>query len=132
VPAAELDRLLDASRLLLTLNQASTVMTRALGRGVPAACVINSHDGDGAVPLPPFRLWPLGLHRFMTGALAGNPYADVVPALELLDEETLVATVAELADDGPRRRALLERGRTYLSEVAALPRAAEVVASWTW
>ncbi len=75
----------------------------------------------GTAPLYPFRIWPLGYHRFLEPLLAGNPYADTLATAELLDEDG-VMTVLEAALYDQATRASYARARAgYHRTVAALP-----------
>ncbi len=150
LPAAEFERLLAASDLLLNLNQAATSVGTALAAGLPVATVVSSFHGtaeeiaaalpsppspslrawlERAAPLHPWRVWPLGLHAFLAPVLEANPYRDVVPELELLDEEGTPRRLRdELFDEETRarRRELLG---AYRERLAALPRAADLMAT---
>jgi hypothetical protein len=75
----------------------------------------------GTGPLYPFRIWPLGYHRFLEPLLAGNPYADTLATAELLDEDG-VMTVLEAALYDRATRDTYARARAgYHRTVAALP-----------
>lgn len=129
---------------LLVLDSASWSIAWAACWGVPAMAIINSFEVKGAkdapkvlfsitertrawlgesVPLPKFRVCPLGLWQTLEPPPATDlPY---VP-LELLDEASFTDSCrALLFDESERARALRDTA-TVVEEAASLPTAAEL------
>jgi len=150
-PAA-FESALRAADLLLSFNAAGTASSSAIALGIPVLTGINSNAFGSidqalgvlgadcspllrawlrhAVPLYPFAMWPLGLHRVMLRALARNPYRQLINPTEILQEDQFVARLRELLYDIGARRALSEAQAGYRQRVARLPRAADLITSF--
>jgi uncharacterized protein DUF6365 len=148
VSSERLDDLLGAADLLLSFNTTGTITISAVARGLPVVVAINSHHGRTVeevaadlpqppaeavrrwlaevVPLHPFRIWPLGLYRFLSPVLAGNPFTRAFRTVEVLDEEGFVQACRELLFDDRARARQQEEQQAYREEVSRLPSAGEV------
>jgi hypothetical protein len=137
--------LLGAADAILSMNIAATTVTRAVMAGVPAMVLGNRFDirdtedaekaeaeiGGfspmvrdqlaGAMPLYPFRLWPLSYYRFLTPLLTDNPFTGAVTQAEILDEQAVTAGLTRLLYDQPTRSEALARQSAYADRVRALP-----------
>jgi hypothetical protein len=128
---AEFVRVLGAADLLLTLNRAATSVSTALAVGVPAATATSSFVGSGGAspwlarvaPAFPFRMFPFGAHHAMAATLRDNPYAAVVPEVELFDPDEVARVCRGLLVDADARAVAGERARAYVEAVRALPTA---------
>jgi hypothetical protein len=133
------------------LNVGATTLARAVLAGVNGVVVENSHNlgsaGEAvqaaeaagyragpdlrrwlerALPLYPFRMWPLGFHSFLEPLLDGNPYRQAFLTAELLDQAGVVQAIGDALFD-PGTAAELDRGRrSYLGEIERIPPTAEV------
>jgi len=134
-----------AADLLISLNAASTAVAEAVLADVPAVVFSNRFTlteadlaGDlaggpekvsdfvrswlaGTVPIYPFRIWPLGYHRFLEPLLAGNPYSDALATAELLDEDGAVTVLEAALYDQATRDAYARARADYHRIVASLP-----------
>jgi hypothetical protein len=75
----------------------------------------------GTGPVYPFRIWPLGYHRFLEPLLAGNPYADTLATAELLDEDGVMTVLEAALYDRATRDSYARARAGYHRTVAALP-----------
>lgn len=136
-----LHALLGAADLLLSLNTTATTSFAAIAIGLPIVVIQNSRAGTAdelaaalpaasdalrtwlsqAAPLHAFRLWPLGLFRFLTPVLENNPFAETFRPVELLDEESLVETSRELLFDESAAASERARQSVYRERIRALP-----------
>jgi hypothetical protein len=145
----QFEQLVVASDLLLTANVSATTIGWAIQIGVPVVVLENSRMlqsmedveslGSGplseaarhlwreALPVYPFRLWPLGYYDFLQPLLAENDYCRAFETVELADEPGAVATCQKLLFDAAAGQALAARQRHYVERVEALPNAAEVI-----
>lgn len=151
VPPDRLHALLGAADLLLSLNTTATTNATAIAMGLPVVAVMSSHVGsveqvtaalarplsaearawlEQAAPLHAFRLWPLGLHRFLAPVLAGNPFGDAFRSVELLDEDALVETCRSLLFDPDARAREGEGQARYRETVHALPGPGAAFRAW--
>jgi hypothetical protein len=150
VSADRMHDLLAAADLLLSLNTTATTSFAATAIGLPTVVVTNSRGGSaeevaaavpapserlrawlvGAAPLHAFRLWPLGLHDFLTPVLADNPFTETFRAVELLDEDAMVETCRSLLFDEGASAAERERQARYRDLVRPLPGPAEAFRAW--
>ena len=141
--------LMATADLLLSFNTSATSTLSALASSLPIVLAINSHAGktvgevaaalpeppaepvrrwlERVVPLHPFRVWPLGLYGLLSPVLAGNPFADAVRAVEVLDWPALTGACRELLFDAGARERVLRRQADYVRTVRALPAAADVM-----
>jgi hypothetical protein len=126
-----------AADLLISLNAASTAVAEAILADVPAVVLSNRFTVTeeppektsefvrtwlaGTVPLYPFRIWPLGYHRFLEPLLAGNPYADTLATAELLDEDGVMTVLEAALYDRATRDSYARARAGYHRTVAALP-----------
>jgi hypothetical protein len=83
----------------------------------------------GTVPLYPFRIWPLGYHRFLEPLLAGNPYGDTLATAELLDEDGVMTVLEAALYDRATRDSYARARAGYHRTVAALPGTCEAFTS---
>jgi len=137
--------LLGAADAILSMNISATTVTRAVMAGVPAMVLGNrfdiadQEDTDkaeaelggfspvihenlpGAMPLYPFRLWPLSYYRFLTPLLTDNPFTGAVTQAEILDEQAVTGGLTRLLYDQPTRSEALARQSAYADRVRALP-----------
>jgi hypothetical protein len=154
-PPEEFGGVLQAADAVLSLNIAGTTVWRAVLAGIPALVLGNRfrirHDADTAglaeadaavggvsafarralrdcLPLHPFRMWPLGFHRFLTPLLTANPYTDAVCQAEVLDEAAVVTGLRSLLFDPAFRAARLAAQDAYAARVRALPPTRDVFA----
>lgn len=150
VGADRLHDLMDASDLLLSLNTTATTNFAAVSLGLPVVVVANARAGSaeellaalpsaspplrewlaGAAPLHPFRLWPLGLHRFLAPVLEGNPFAETLREVDLLDEDGMVETCRALLFDAAAADAARAGQAAYRERVRELPRPGEAFRAW--
>ena len=138
-----------AADLFISLNAASTAVAEAILADIPAVVLSNRFTvteagpgtGDapealeglekisdsvrtwlaGTGPLYPFRIWPLGYHRFLEPLLAGNPYADTLATAELLDEDGVMTVLEASLYDRATRDSYARARAGYHRTVAALP-----------
>jgi hypothetical protein len=137
--------LLGAADAILSMNIAATTVTRAVMAGVPAMVLGNrfsiadEEDAEkaeaevggfspvvreqlpGAMPLYPFRLWPLSYYTFLTPLLTDNPFSGAVSPAEILDEQAVTGGLTRLLYDQQTRSQALARQSAYADRVRALP-----------
>ena len=137
--------LIGAADAVLSMNIAATTVTRAVMAGVPAMVLGNRFDIQGpadaeqagaeiggfspavrenlagAMPLYPFRLWPLSFYKFLTPLLTNNPFTGAVTQAEILDEQAVTGGLTRLLYDPPTRSEALARQSAYADRVRALP-----------
>jgi Family of unknown function (DUF6365) len=137
--------LLGAADAILSMNIAATTVTRAVMAGVPAMVLGNRFDIrdqeeaekaeaeiggfssvvrdelPGAMPLYPFRLWPLSFYKFLIPLLTANPFSGAVTQTEILDEQAVTGGLTRLLYDQPTRSEALARQSAYADRVRALP-----------
>lgn len=147
IPPCAPDRfnaILGAADLVVTLNLAAATLSRATLADIPGVALVNSHGGgpggsvplrlaptvlswlDGAAPLYPFRMFPLGFHRFMQHLVDDNLYFQAVQQAELLDQDAVVNTLEGALFDETVRTAFSERRSLYRSQLSGVPVAGEV------
>ena len=148
---ARFAKVLAASDLLLSFNFSATTIVSAIASGLPVLLGINSYAGTAdevvqrlpqpptdalrtwlkrASPIPAYRVWPLGLHRFLAPIAVGNPYTTAVRLMEVLEERAFVDTMRTLLFDQGARAALVAQQAAYRLEVEKLPKAADLVATY--
>jgi hypothetical protein len=149
LPPDKFEMILASSDLLLVANISSTTIAKALVTGIPSATLVNSYAlgtdddlprGQGeavtkelldwaneAAPLYPFTMWPLGYYEFLKPLLDGNPYCQVVPMLEILDEAGTLDVLDPLLHSRGTRARIIDRQLAYVSELRRLPSAGELV-----
>jgi hypothetical protein len=139
--------ILGAADLMISLNASSTSVAQAIMADVPAMVLSNrfalaageepeklagelaSGKVSGFVrswlaetgPVYPFRIWPLGYHRFLEPLLAGNPYASTMATAELLDEHEAVTVMEAALYDQATRDSYARARADYHRTIAALP-----------
>ncbi|MEX2401233.1 MAG: DUF6365 family protein [Rhodothermales bacterium] len=148
LPPDKFALLLASMDLLVSANVSATTIARALVADVPSVVLTNTTAltdlgelGDRqvsdtlaawireAAPIYPFYMWPVGYQVFLQPLLDGNPYCDVVPLLEIFDEETVLASLNGLLFDGDTRARHLERQREYVDQTRQLPTAGHLVSN---
>ncbi len=143
--------LLGASDLLLSFNFSATTIVSAIAAGLPVLLGVNSYQGvaddvaaqlpsppsaavrawlEQAAPIAAYRVWPLGLHRFLAPVATANPYLSAVDVLEVLEEQPFVATMRSLLFDDATRATKRTQQAAYVAEVQRLPSAADLVARY--
>ena len=149
---ARFAKVLAASDLLLSFNFSATTVVSAIGANLPVVLGINSHAGktadeiaaalteppsaavrswlDEAAPLPAFRVWPLGLYRFLAPLARDNPYTTAIELVEVLEERAFIETMQTLLFDDAARANLQARQAKYRAEVESLPKAVDLVESY--
>jgi hypothetical protein len=141
-------RLLGSADALVSFNFSATTITTAVASGLPVLLGINSYSGTSAevasrLPRPPspairawldhsqpisaYRVWPLGLSRYLAPLIEGNPYTATTMTREVLEEESFVEGLRTLLFDDRTREDLRKRQAAYVAEVSKLPRAADLV-----
>jgi len=148
----EFGSVLQAADAVLSLNIGGTTVWRAVMSGVPAMVLGNRYQlrdaadldradaGAGftgfvrdavrdALPLHPFRMWPLGFHSFLRALLTENPCTDAVSQAEVLDESAVVDGLTSLLFDSGFRAGRLAAQDAYAGKVRALPGTREVFAA---
>lgn len=151
--------LLGSVDLVLTLNLGATTLARAVLSDIPGLVLTNRFSISEkpeidrveaelggmseevrswltrTLPLYPFRMWPLGFHRFLDPIVADNPYLSTFAHVELLDEPAVLAALDNVLYDREVRDGLAANRAAYLETLAAHPSTAEVFASaarrWT-
>lgn len=137
--------LVGAADAILSMNISATTVTRAVMAGVPVMVLGNRFDIQdqedtekaeaeiggfspavreqlpGAMPLHPFRLWPLSYYKFLTPLLTANPFTQAVTQAEILDEQAVTGGLTRLLYDQPTRSQALARQSAYADRVRALP-----------
>ena len=81
---------------------------------------------EEAAPLPAFRVWPLGLYKFLEPLTRENPYTDALEMVEVLEEGALHGALEKLLFDEEARSAQRARQSAYCDEVRKLPSAGEL------
>jgi Family of unknown function (DUF6365) len=140
--------LLGSVDLFLTLNLGATTMTRAVMGGVPSLALSNRHTlltpeaaeehaaGNQDVgpiaaawlkknaPIYPFRMWPLGFHKFLDPLLSNNEYTSTFEQVELFEGERVVRTIHDLLFNAGRIEGLLAAQESYVGKLKTLDTAA--------
>ncbi len=143
--------ILAASDLLLSFNFSATTIVSAIATGLPVLLGVNSYEGTAdeiaarlpeapspglrgwlkqASPVAAYKVWPLGLHKFLAPVAQDNPYTSAVRMLEVLEESSFVDAMRSLLFDDAARGKLVEQQAAYSREVAKLPSAANLVAGY--
>ena len=149
VPPEDFGRLLGSVDLFLSANISATTVGRAVASGVPTLVVHNSVRADtleqveaavsgglspmveqwlkGALPIYPFRLWPLGYWRFLEPIMRDNPYCAAIETVELLDAAQFHSACSQLLFDRPAIAAARGRQDAYVQTIRRLPSAAQLI-----
>jgi hypothetical protein len=141
-------KILGAADLLLSFNFSATTIMSAIAGDVPVLLGVNSYAGSAddiatrlperpsealrvwlgqACPLPAFRVWPLGFHRYLAPLAKDNPYTTAFHTAEVLEEGAFVQDMRRLLFDDHARQALRASQAAYRRVVATLPKAADVM-----
>ena len=124
-----------AADLFVTRNLTSTTVAKFALAGVPTAALTSSlHTTNRSreplrfpfSPTPrveqlvgrleicyPYRMYPVGWHKFLAPVMKGNPYLDVVRELELFDEQQTVAAMCEILERPQLRDEIRHRAGEY-------------------
>jgi hypothetical protein len=149
LPPDRFNMLLGSVDLLVTANASSTTIAKALVSGVPSVVLMNSRSLSSldelrqqtgsdvpagiagwlrdAAPIFPFSMWPLGYYEFLKPLLSKNEYCEVVPLLEILEQDSTLDSVNALVFDSPRRRLHIDRQLEYVKGLRRLPKASHLV-----
>jgi hypothetical protein len=135
----------------VTFNFSATTISSAIASGLPVLVGINSYSGtvdevvsrlpappsaslrawlQKAAPVPPYRVWPLGLHRYLAPLVENNPYTTTIRTVEVLEERSFVDAARALLFDEKTRAEVRERQGAYRREVARLPKGADLVQAY--
>lgn len=123
---ARFEKTLASADLLLSFNFSATTIATAIAAGIPIVLGVNSRAGT----FPRFRVWPLGLFKFLEPLAKNNPYTAAMDTLEIADEDVFVEKTRTLLFDDDARAELRERQSRYRAEVAKLPSAADLFESY--
>ena len=138
-------RLIQTVDLHISNNIVSVSLHRLALAGVPSVVLMSSlfkQDGEvrwvgragppaltgsagpvvaGTDYLYPFRMFPVGWYHFLHSLLAGNPFGELVPELEVFDEAAGLATIVPMLEAGPERARLARVREQYLESLRKLP-----------
>lgn len=142
MPRDRFEATLAAADLVVSPNPSATSNTTAIALGTPVLTVWSRWSATGRElafrlgyrpseplddlvarhhPIQTGALWPLDWLEVMRTLLAGNPYAELLNLVDLLDERAFEREATGLLRD-PERRARFEAMRcSYLDRVASLP-----------
>jgi hypothetical protein len=149
---ARFAKVLAAADVLLSFNFSATTIVSAIAAGVPVVLGINSLSGatadavagklreppppavrtwlEALAPVPAFRVFPLGLSKFLEPLARDNPYTSAIEIAEVLDEAAFTGALEKMLFDEDARAAQRERQAAYRAEVATLPKAADLVETY--
>jgi hypothetical protein len=152
VPVAHFDLLLGSMDLMVSLNVSAATIGKAITSKVPVIVLQNSLKGESAdevlaqlltrpseivlnwireaVPLYPFRLWPLGFSQFLDPVLERNDYLTAVEVIECLDEQRFLERCGCLLHSPAEREAVQNRQANYVDQVSRLPAPSEVLSTY--
>jgi len=141
------DLALGAVDLLVSANASATTVNKAIASQIPVLILENSCRASAldeaiewlgnratpqviewlttALPIFPFRLWPIGLYKFITPILHENPYADAAESVEWLDRQKVIDRTRALLFSVSIRAELQQRQHEYCCRIQHLPTAAE-------
>ncbi len=153
VSTAEFDALLTSADVLLSANIAASTVASAMVLEVPALILQNAvtastvEEAEAAIgtrlsdrlrcrladelPLYPFSLWPIGFRGFLSPVLRGNPYADALTVVEMLDEIGVASALSRLLRDAGARDEEIHRQSLYLKQIRSLPSVGELITAPT-
>jgi hypothetical protein len=141
-------RVLASADLFLSFNFSATTIGAAIAAAVPVLLGVSSYAGRAdeivaklpgpvspalaawlqeTAPIAPFRVWPLGLARFLAPLARDNAYTTAFRAAEVLEEVSFLESMRALLFDEAARGELRHQQATYRSDVAQLPKAADLV-----
>lgn len=147
---ARFGELIQAVDLHLSSNIVSVSTHRLALGGVPSVVLMSSlHKREGrqwwgTTPPPqltafaarildeldevyPYRMFPVGWYHFLDSLLVDNPFRDLVPQVELFDEDHALATIRPLLEPGPEQEKLIHARERYLAHLRALPEIPTIV-----
>jgi hypothetical protein len=146
---AEYDACIQTADLVVTLNEISGTLIKAVLLGVPAVALINSHgtelDGSPELSFPftasswvrdlrreagsfhPWRYFPVGLFHYYTPLLMDNPLCQTYLRQEIFDEDGCLRAFRQALLDSRFIRGLRERQLAYASQVGRLARSDEIL-----
>jgi hypothetical protein len=75
----------------------------------------------------PYRMFPVGWYYFLDSLLVDNPFTDLVPQVEIFDEERASATVLSLLEPGADREKTAAAHERYLVDLRSLPEVTTIV-----
>jgi hypothetical protein len=149
VDQARFQALLSSADLFITPNIIGTTLSSVLTAEIPMVVVRNSvraRTADEvisklsakpseelirwlkiAIPIYPFRAWPLGLYNLVSRALKNNPFCETFIDVELLNEEEVIAGCRKMLYDNEAREAILENQRNYTKIVRTLPTGVDLI-----
>ncbi len=119
-------RTLAAVDLLLSFNFSATTIASAIAAGIPVVLGVNSHAGDFAR----FRVWPLGLFKFLGPLAKNNPYTSALRTVEVTEKDAFVSAIERLLFEESARAEMRDAQAKYRAQVEALPKAADLVDSY--
>lgn len=144
--AADFADVAEASDVYLADNHISTSMARLVLAGMPTVLLgntISKRGGswrwparpgralpeslDGCENAYPFRMFPVGWHRFLAHVVKDNPYYRLMRHAEIFDEEDAIDKLLELLD-GSGRDTMERRRQAYTQALQQLPHPGEVLA----
>ena len=115
-----------------TVNLYSALTKRGGVLGTDVALSGYATAVVGAVDyLYPFRMFPVGWYHFLDSLLAGNPFTDLVAAVELFGEESSAETVLALLSPGQPRRQVEAARQAYLHALDQLPGVGTILSELT-
>jgi hypothetical protein len=139
----KLDAVMGGVDLLVSGNVSASTVSRAMLMQVPAIVLENGcyalNEADAnlwlgshasrriakwlprALPLYPFRLWPLGGYQFLSKLLDRNPYCDAIDRIEWLHAEFAIEALRSLLFDSATREQLQNRQSKYIRMINKLP-----------
>jgi len=143
------DDVLTAADLFLSGNLSATTVLHAISRRVPVLVLQNSFSATSAdevytwiersdclfdtewiskaLPLYPFRLWPLGFYNFLSPILVNNPYLSAIKVVEWLNGRHVVDSINDLVYCAATREDALQNQLVYESTVKSLPSPAQAL-----
>jgi hypothetical protein len=141
------DQILGSVELLLSANVSATTVSKAIVSQIPVLMLENSciaNTGDEAIgwladrstpaviewlktalPLYPFRLWPLGFYHFLSPVLSENNYNSAMCRREWLDKHAVIDAIQTLSSPGYVRSNLQHSQYEYAQLISTLPSAAD-------
>lgn len=123
---ARFAKTLAAVDLFLSFNFSATTIASAIAAGIPVVLGMNSQAGDFAR----FRVWPLGLFKFLGALAKNNPYTSALQTVEVTEKDAFVGAIERLLFDESARAEMRDAQAKYRAQVEALPKAADLVDSY--
>lgn len=138
-----------ASDLFITRNLTSTTMARLAMSGIPALTISNSVDFkadnkkdytynfalspdtekimDQLEICYPYRMFPVGWHVYLEPVARNNPYMEVVPEVELFDEDGSVEKIRSFIGDTEARASIKQNLKKYNETLAGLKKPYQIL-----